>query len=47
MFFLPCFPTGNRVSDIAYWKSELVNEMREMDMETENLEVILNIEKLS
>ncbi|CAD5112921.1 DgyrCDS2128 [Dimorphilus gyrociliatus] len=29
---------GNRVSDIAYWKGELVHEMREMDMETENLE---------
>ena len=33
------YHSGERVNDITFWKSELVNEIRAMENETDNLQV--------
>jgi hypothetical protein len=36
-----CYPLGERVSDIAYWKSELNIEIGAMENEINDLKVLL------
>ena len=31
--------SGERVTDITFWKNELINEIRAMENETDNLQV--------
>ena len=40
MFLGNAYFTGERVVDIAFWKSELLNEITSVETETQNLEVL-------